>query len=918
MPRDPSSRRVALRGRSRESAELDGLLADIASGQSRALLLVGEAGVGKSALLQYLEAAAGDLDVVRAVGVEAEMELAYAGLHQLCAPLLDRVERLPGPQRDALDVVFGRAAGAAPDRFLVGLAVLSLLAEVAEEGPLLCVVDDAQWLDHASGQVLAFVARRLQAEPVAMVFAARRVGEALRGLPELRIEGLRNGDARALLNSALRVTLDERVRDRIVAETRGNPLALLELPQGLSARELAGGFGLLGDRDLSGHIEESFIRRLETFPDETRLLLLAAAAEPVGDPLLLWAAVQRLGVGISAVDAAATDGLLTIGERVTFRHPLVRSAVYRYGSPRERRAAHLALAEATDPVADPDRRAWHLAAAAAGPDEEIAAELERSADRAQARGGMTAAAAFLHRAVELSAEPGRRVERALAGADLSLQAGSVDSALGLLQIADDGPLDELQQARLDLLRAGAVYAQRRGNDAPALLLQAARSLERFDPDVARDTYLDAWSAGLFAGHLSDAESLQSISRAILASPVATQGTRATDQLLSALARAVIHGRAAACGELQRVAALFATGEATGPEVLRWGWQACVAAVLVWDLDTCLAIAMREVQTSRDLGALAVLSVAANVVGQSTAMSGDFGTAELFIAEANAVTDSIDTAIAPYGALVRAGLQAEPDAMGVIEPTVTNATAVGQGIAVEYARWASARLYNGLGRYAEAMTVARQVADATPELYVSPWALAELTEAAVRAGDRAVAEEALERLEPTIAPVQSDWGLGILARSRALLSEGQAAEGLYREAVERLARARIRPDAARAHLIYGEWLRREGRRTEARTELRAAYDQCTRIGMPAYAARARAELEALGATVRARTASAREALSEQELHIARLARDGLSNPEIGARLFLSPRTVEWHLRKVFAKLGISSRRELTRALTESGA
>ena len=487
-----------LSGRASECAVLDEWVGDIRRGKSRSLVLRGEAGIGKTALLEYLVESASELTVVRAVGVESEMELAFASLHQLCAPLLDRLVRLPEPQRQALEIVFGLSAGAAPDRFLVGLAVLSLLSEEDEERPLLCVVDDAQWLDHASALTLAFVARRLLAEPVGIVFAAREAAEELQHLPELEVVGLRDSDARALLDSAVRFMLDERVRDRIIAESRGNPLALLELPRALSATELAGGFGVLGVKALSGGIEESYVRRLEALPQDVQLLLLVAAAEPIGDPFLLLSASDRLGIEVSGVETA-TDGLLTVAERVTFRHPLVRSAVYRFADAPDRRAVHLALAEATDRNVDPDRRAWHMAAAAAGPDEEVALELERSAGRAQARGGLAAAAAFLQRAVALTGDPKRRADRALAAAQASLGAGTFGVARGLLATAEVGPLDELQRARLDLLRAEAAYSESRGNDAPALLLSAAKTLDPLDPQLARETYLDAWSSALFAG-----------------------------------------------------------------------------------------------------------------------------------------------------------------------------------------------------------------------------------------------------------------------------------------------------------------------------------------------------------------------------------------------------------------------------------
>ena len=917
-PRRGPGWHASLLGRANECAVLDDLLEAIRGGESRSLLLRGEAGIGKTALLEYLVESALDLNVVRAVGVESEMELAFAGLHQLCTPMLDRLAELPAPQREALGIAFGLSAGAAPDRFLVGLAVLSLFSAAAEEEPLLCVVDDAQWLDQASALTLAFVARRLLAEPVGLVFAAREPDQALAHVPELAVQGLRNGDARTLLSSAVRFMLDERVRDRIIAETGGNPLALLELPRGSTATELAGGFGVLETRPLSGRIEESFVRRLAALPEDSRRLLLLAAAEPVGDPLLLLRASERLGIAASAVDAA-TDELLALGERVTFRHPLVRSAVYRSAAAQERRAVHLALAQATDRDVDPDRRAWHLAAAAAGPDEQVALELERSAGRAQARGGLAAAAAFLQRAVALTGDSARRTDRALAAAEASLQAGLFDAARRLLATAEVGPVDELQRARLDLLRAEAAYSESRGSEAPALLLRAAKALDPLDPKLAGDTYLDAWSAALFAGRLASTGSLHHVSREALARPRPGGPLRPSDLLLHGFSRAFTDGRSAAAPVLASAAKGFAGEDVTVEEVLRWGWLATAAAVMVWDYETCVAVGTRGVLVAREAGALTVLAVSANVLAQAMALGGQFQSAASLIAEADSVTEATGTLVAPYGALVLGGLQGrEAEAAAVIEATIRDATAGGQGTAVQYARWAHSILLNGLGRHQEAMAAAQDASDDTPELFVSVWALSELVEAATRSEEPARAHGALERLVEAAGAAETDWGLGLAARSRALLSEGESAERLYQEAIERLGRTRLRPELARARLLYGEWLRAENRRVDARAQLHAAHDQLAAMGMEAFAERARKDLLAAGEKVRKRALEAREDLTPQELQIAQLARGGLSNPEIGARLFLSPRTVEWHLRKVFAKLGIRSRRELATALPSSDA
>jgi DNA-binding CsgD family transcriptional regulator len=887
---------------------LSGLLEDIGRSESRSLVLRGEPGIGKTALLEYLIESARGCTVVRAVGVESEMELAYASLYQLCGTLLDRLGRLPAPQREALEIVFGLSAGAAPDRFLVGLAVLSLFAEVAEDGPLLCVIDDAQWLDQASALTLAFVARRLLAEPVGIVFAAREPGEELQHLHELGVHGLSDWDARALLASAVRFGLDEQMRERIIAETRGNPLALLELPQGLTATQLAGGFGLPVPQALSGQIEQAFARRLEPLSEETRRLLLVAAAEPVGDPVLLCRAADRLGIGPADASGAEAAGLLTIGERVTFQHPLARSAVYQSASFQERRAVHLALAEATDRELDPDRHAWHLAASAVGPDEQVAGELERSAGRAQARGGLAAAAAFLERAVALTPDPARRVERALAAADVSVQAGAFDAALGLVATAEAGPLGELQCARADLLRGHVAFASGFGSDAPVLLLKAAKRLEPFDLELARETYLTAWGAAVFTGPEGGGGVLEEICRAIRVIPRRSPTPRPLDVLLDGLAQLTTEGRAAATPTLQHAAELVTSISVA--DVLRWGWAATAASDAVWDDERQLAIPSRHVQVVRDAGALAELPIHLSALALAKAWTGDFASAASLIAECESVASATGSSIAPYGLMRLRALQgSEAEASSLIASAIEQATVGGQGLAAAWAHWDAAVLYNGLGRYEEAASAARRAAANTFEPWVSMWSLPELVEAAVRAGDAELARDALRRLEETTQPSGTDFALGIEARSRALVSDGTAADDLYREAIDRLSRTRRQPELARAHLLYGEWLRCEQRRVDAREQLRAAYEQFTSIGMEAFAGRARGELLATGEKVRKRTVETREALTSHEAQAARLAARGLSNAEIGAQLFLSPRTVEWHLRKVYGKLGIKSRREL---------
>jgi DNA-binding NarL/FixJ family response regulator len=845
------------------------------------------------------------------------MELAFASLHQLCAPLLDRVEVLPAPQRRALEIVFGLSDGVPPDRFLVGLAVLSLFAAVAEKRPLLCVVDDAQWLDRVSALTLAFVARRLLAERVGLVFAAREPGLELQHLDQLEVRGLRDDDARALLRSTLRFKLDERVLDRIVAEMHGNPLALLELPRGLTATQLAGGFGLTEAQAMSGRIQQAFVRRVRAISDDARRLLLLAAAEPLGDPLLLLRASELLGITISAVDAE-TDGLLALSQRVTFRHPLVRSAVYRTATKEQRREAHLALAEATDRSVDPDRRAWHLATAAIGPDESVAAALEQSAGRAQARGGLAAAAAFLHRSVILSGDPKQRVRRALAAAQTNLHAGIFEGALELLALAEASTPDELQLAEVGLLRGQIAFASSMGTLAPPLLLNAAQRLEQLDLELARETYLDAWGAALFAGRFASAGSLVEVSRAATSAPRPTRPLRPSDLLLDGLTILVTQGRAAAAPVLRRATAAFADEASPRQENFRWGWMTTIPTNVLWDEDSWHAISARQLKEAREAGALARLPIDLADWGMFVAWCGDFGAAAVAIAEAEAITKATGTYIAPYAQLLLAALRGQSDALPLIESTIRDAGTSGQGLSVQWAEWVAAILFNGLGRYDQALASAQRAAEETPQLHVSPWALTELIEAAVRTARPDVAADALEGVMAATAPSNTDWGRGMQARCRALLSKGESAERLHREAIERLTRTRRRPELARAHLLYGEWLRRENRRVDARVQLRAAHDQFASIGMEAFAERARGELLATGEKVRERTVATRHLLTAQERQIAGLAREGLSNPDIGARLFLSPRTVEWHLRNAFTKLGIRSRRELAQALSSSGS
>ncbi|WP_105969021.1 helix-turn-helix transcriptional regulator [Streptomyces geranii] len=911
---------AGLLGRQHECRALDDLLAGARARRSGVLVLRGEAGIGKTALLRYFLGRATGCRTVRIGGVQSEMELSYAGLHQLCAPLLAGLDQLPEPQRDALGTAFGLRGGAAPDRFLVGLAALSLIADAGGGEPLVCLVDDAQWLDRASALTLAFVARRLLAEPVALVFAVRELGtgEALVGLPELAVTGLSESDSRALLDSVVTGPLDQRVRDRIVAESRGNPLALLELPRRLTTAEMAGGFGRPEAQSLPSQIEQDFLHRVQALPAETQRLLFTAAAEPIGDVTLLRRAARLLDIDVdTAVSHADAAELITLGTWVRFRHPLVRSAAYRAASPKDRREAHKALADATDARLDPDRRAWHLAAAAAGPDETVAAELERSAGRAQARGGISAAAAFLQRAATLTQEPALRAQRAIDAAQAKLQAGAFEPAAALLTTAEAGPLDELGRARVDVLNAGIAFAQNRGSEAPSLLLAAARRFGRLDPALARDTYLDAVAAAIFAGRLADGPGLREVGEEARSAPPPPRPVRLPDLLLDAVAVRLTDGYPASVPMMERVLEASCDDDIPVQEALRWLWLAGVIAADLWDDERGHLLAARHLTITRRAGALSALPDVLEARAHVHLLAGELTAVAALVDEVATVCAAIGsnpTRVLPLGLAAWQGR--EQAARTLIDAIMSEAVPRGQGAAVTVSHWYRAVLCNGLGQYAEALEAAREAA-AYPCEFASPrWGLVELIEAAVRSGAPEPATAALDQLAVATRASGTDWALGVEARSRALLSEGDTAERLYREAVERLARTRVRFELARAHLLYGEWLRRENRRVDARAQLGAAHDLFGEIGAEAFAERARGELQATGAKVRNHVVATPAALTAQEAQIARLAGEGLTNSEIGVQLFISRHTVEWHLRKVFSKLGISSRKEI-RALSLEG-
>ena len=849
--------------------------------------------------------------------MESELELAYSGLHQICGPMLDQLDRLPEPQRDALAIVFGLSAGTAPNPFLVGLAVLTLMAEFAEQQPLVCIVDDVQWLDQASVQILAFVARRLLAERIAIVCATRAgVGDdMLAGLPELPIGRLGSDDARALLMENMHGPLDEAVCEQLLTESHGNPLALLELAR--FSNDLAGGFGLPAGRPVAGQIERSYEQRLRVLPSEAQLLVLAAAAEPLGDPVLLRRASRVLGIEMAQLAPAVDAGLITVDTRVEFAHPLVRSAAYRTAGAGDRRRVHHALAEGTDSEAHPDRRAWHRANAAPGPDEGVAIELERSAARAQARGGVAAAAAFLRRAVELTEDEALHAQRALTAAQASFQAGAFDAALAAVATAEAGELDASGRAQAELLRGHLAVVSSYGRDAAPLLLRAARRLEAFDLGLARRAYLTAFGAAVTSGYLGGAAVLSDICRAVRALPPLPAAPHPLELLLDGLALVVTDGRATATPILQRAAK--AVAEMPVEDVLRWGWIAPAASASTWDADRYGAIFERQAQLVRDGGALAELPQHLTGLAWYRAFTGDLAGARLIVGEIDGVAAATGTPIPPFAELRLRSLQGrETETAPLIDATIAQAAAAGQGVAEMTAHWAAAVLYNGLARYDEAASAAGQVAAHALDPFMTNFALPELVEAAARQGDPETAADAFERLAETTRPARTDWARGIEARSRALLAEGDDAEGSYREAIGALSRTPLRPELARTHLVYGEWLRREGRRIDAREQLRTARELFVAMGMEAFGERARRELVATGEKLRKGRPQFGTELTPQEEQIARLAGEGHSNPEIAGMLFISPKTVEYHLHKVFTKLNIASRMRLRDALADGAA
>jgi DNA-binding CsgD family transcriptional regulator len=885
-----------------ERATLDRLLQAALRGQGTALVVRGEPGLGKTTLVKHVIESVSGFRLVTLSGIEAEQDLSFAGLHRLCAPMLDGLGRLPHPQREALAVAFGERPGVAADRFFLGLAVLGLIAVVGADQPLVLVVDDAQWLDPPSRQVLAFVARRLPPQPVAVVFTASEPIEELEGLPELVLRNLTDAEAHALLAAVVPGPLDPKVRDRFLAESQGNPRTLLDLACSLPPERLAGGLGLPAAPAPVDLLTSRLRSQLGGLPVQVRRLLLVAAADPEGDPTLLSRAAARLDIGAGAIDEARSLGLLGFGSCIAFRQPVMRSVVYHGASPDERRCVHRALADAIDPQAARDLRAWHQAHATRARDEDVAHELERSADRARARGGLAAMAALLERSADLTPEPVRRAQRVLAAAQAAFDAGSLGAAAELVASTSAGPLDEFGRAGLRRLRAKLAVAMRRAPDAPASLLDAATTLERFDVRLARDTYLDAFEATMLVGQPDTDDRLTDIAAAAVAAPPA-ESPVAADLLLDGLAMLFTEDCELAAPTLRRaVDALSTTGD------VRWGGLASRAAAELLDADAMVELATRSVGVARDTGALAHLPTALDHLAAVHVQAGEFGLAARLIEEARAISTATGQAPVTCASLVLGAWRGSvTDTADSTEPGRRDVVIRGDGRQITDTAYATAVLDNGMGRYRHALDATR--AACGREGPASYWLLPELVEAAARADERAIALAACARLTERAQISGTEWALGIEARSLALVTDGPAAEKLYREAIERLGRCQASAHLARAHLVYGEWLRRERRRRDAREQLRIAHDMFSTMGADAFALRTHRELLATGERAHKRAAETAGDLTPQEAQIAQLARDGHSNPQIGTRLFISARTVEYHLHKVFVKLGINSRNQL---------
>ena len=897
-----------------ERGQIDRVLEAARRGLSGALVLHGEPGTGKTTLLDYAVESGGDFEIVRLLGIESETEFGFAALHQLLLPFLGGLRSLPAPQRDALAGALGLRRPDSPDRFLVALAALTMLAGAAAKRPLLCIVDDAQWLDRESAGILGFIARRFSADAVAMLFAVRGPSERaveLEGIPWVRIGGLPPDEAGQLLASAVAGQVDRGVSERVIAQTGGNPLGLIELGRELSGEQLAGEISLPDLLPLGGSLQARYLRQIRRLPAETQIFLLAAAADPTGDPALLWRAGEFLGFGIRAAAPAEVEGLLRFCPLVRFRHPLIRSAVYHGATLAERVRVHEALARATDPEVAADLRAWHRAEAAIGPDESVAGELERAADRARARGGWAASARFLTRAATLTPGADSRFRRVLAAARAETTAGACVRARALLDSVADQLDDPVKHAAVQRVQGTIRYALDQTAEAASVLLDAARQLAPLDASQARATLLEALAAARTSGRLGkkgagDAD----IAQAIRSSPrPPTADATIGDLVLDADATLILDGHEAAVPGLKRAVTAMLEAPISSADLLTLAGVGCTAAGALGDDHALYSLAnWLEVQ-ARDQGAVLPLSTALIFSGSSELFAGHLGQARARYAERGAIEAARGGSCEVGLALVLAWRGRAVEARAQAADAARVAAEQGHGWKLVWLEYGRAVLALAMGHYEEALAAAPRGYE--ENVLVSTFALPDLIEAAVRCGERASAEQALVRVARRAAASPTPLMLGLLARSRALLGSETDAEAFYREAISHLQHARGRVHLARAELLYGEWLRRQRRQRDAREHLQAAYDMFREIGADGFAERARLELAATGRTARQPASSHGGGLTPQELQVATLAAAGFTNPEIASRLFISPKTVDYHLGKVFRKLGVGSRRQLAR-------